>query len=329
MSYYQQGCFEFRTPSVATRSLCGVTGETMELFLEHNYLVFHLAASTIEEKRRHLFDLNSYLESLEVSLDQITIGHLADFYCNMDYSQGKKRHVNSTIRQLLRYAYDTGKTSQDMSFVVMPVSKSPSKLPTTYTEDEIRRMLSTVERSSAIGKRDYLILLLAAEYGWRSSDIVNFSFSQIDWDKNTISFEQHKTGVAVQYPLLSSIGNAIIEYLKYGRPESNAQEVILAHDTIRRGRKLMSPTIHSIVTRYLRAANIENWKERKHGPHALRHSLATNLLKRNISIPIISTVLGHQSTESTKLYISLDIEQLRKSALQIPQLNTAIFEVAI
>lgn len=142
------------------------------------------------------------------------------------------------------------------------------KIPTTYDEDEIRRIIASVERSSATGKRDYLILLLAAEYGWRSNDIVNFRFSQTDWDKNVIRFSQHKTGIPVEYPLLSSVGNAIIDYLKHGRPITDSEEIIVSAESAKKGRPLSPTTVHCIVTKYMRKADIKNWKNKKHGPHS-------------------------------------------------------------
>jgi site-specific recombinase XerD len=329
ISYQRDGCFEFRTPSIAPRVFYGETGKLMESFLDNARHVQQLAADTIEQKRILLYEFNLHLKKLGMSLDEISTQTLIDFCVNQAYSLTKKRFFFTSIRQFLRYAYNIGVTAGDMSFIVIPVNKDRQKLATTYTEDEIRRMLSVVERGSAIGKRDYLVLLLASEYGWRASDIVGFQFDWIDWDRNTIAFSQYKTDAAVQYPLLSSVGNAIIDYLKNGRPDTEAHEIIVAHETVKRGKKLAEPTIHSIVTKYLRAANIENWQQKKHGPHALRFSLATNLLKKNISIPVIATVLGHQSTESTKIYISLDIDQLRKCALPIPALNTGVFEVAV
>ena len=200
------------------------------------------------------------------------------------------------------------------------------KIPTTYTEDEISRVLSAVERSSAIGKRDYLILLLAAEYGWRSGDIVSFRFSQIDWDSNRISFRQDKTDVPVEYPLLSSVGNAIIDYLKHGRPKSDAPEVIVSAGVGKHGTPLKPPTIHSIVCRYMREAGISHWKEKKHGPHSLRHSLASNMLKNNVSMPVIGTVLGHQRTETTKIYLKVDIGKLALCPLPMPALATSHYK---
>jgi len=329
ISFQRDGCFEFRTSSVAPRSFQGETGRLMESYLKKAQFVQQLSDSTIAEKRLRLHEFNSYLEKLGIPLDAVNVQTLTNFITSQGYSSSKNRIFSATIKQLFRYAFDTGAVATDLSFIVMPVSKGPQKLPSTYTEDEIRRMLSAVERGAAIGKRDYLVLLLAAEYGWRASDITGFEFGWVDWEKNTISFDQHKTGVMVQYPLLSSIGNAIIDYLQNGRPNSESNAVIVGHDTVKRGKKLSPPTIHSIVTRYIRAANIENWKQKKHGPHALRFSLATNLLKKNISIPIIATILGHQNTETTKRYVSMDITQLRKCALPIPPLSTDLFEVVL
>ena len=330
ISYHRDGYFEFRTPSVAPRVFQGETGKLMESYLDNVLRVQLLSENTVENKRLYLYEFNSYLNRIGIQLEDVSTQTISNFWVEQGYSLSKKHCFNSTIRLFLRYAYDVGATARDMSFIVMPDNyKSHRKLPTTYEEDEIRQMLLAVERASAIGKRDYLVLLLASEYGWRSSDIVNFRFNHIDWDNNIICFEQHKTGVAVQHPLLSSVGNAIIDYLKNGRPDTNAQEIIVAHDIANRGKKLVSPTIHSIVTRYLRSAGIENWQEKKHGPHSLRHSLASNLLKKNVSMPVIATILGHQNTETTKIYLSLDIEQLRKCTLPMPVLSTDIFEVMV
>jgi len=329
ISFQRDGCFEFRTPFVASKVLCGEAGKLMESYLEKLCNVHQFSDSSVAEKRLRLYEFNEYLLNHGMQLGDVTAQTLTDFIISQGYAASKTRAFSSTIKQLFRYAYDVGANAIDLSYIVMPVSKAPDKLPTTYTEDEIRRVIASVEMGSAIGKRDYLVLLLAAEYGWRASDITAFQFGWIDWDKNVIAFDQHKTGVAVQYPLLSSVGNAIVDYLKTGRPVTETQEIIVGHDTVKRGKRLTSPTIHSIVSRYIKSANIENWKTKKHGPHALRFSLATNLLKKNVSIPVISTILGHQTTESTKRYIALDICQLKKCALPIPALTTAIFEVTV
>lgn len=95
-------------------------------------------------------------------------------------------------------------------------NKQP-KLPSVYSEEEIRKILISVDRSTAIGKRDYAILCLASVLGLRASDIANLKFENIHWEHNIIKLVQYKTGKGLVLPLLPEIGNSIIEYLRYGR----------------------------------------------------------------------------------------------------------------
>ena len=323
ISFQKRGEFEFRTPRVE-RVFAGDIGEIMQSYLHYGKHILSLSSETIRNKEQYLYDFYKYLNSNSYCLNDLSTAVIERFFTAMGYSLSSRHVSASTLRIFLRFVYDKSLTPKDYSLYILPDNyKKHSKIPTTYNEAEIRSIISAVERSSAIGKRDYLILLLAAEYGWRTKDIVRFRFNQIDWDKNVIRFNQSKTEVPVEYPLLSSIGNAIIDYLKNGRPKTNAEEIIVSAESSKKGQPLSSPTIHSIVSRYMSKANIKNWKQKKHGAHSLRHSLATNMLKKNISMPIISTVLGHQSTQSTKIYLSVDIEKLRECSLPIPELCSA------
>lgn len=322
ISLQKNGDFEFRTPRI-DRKFIGESGVLMGTYLDYLRKTVNLSENTITNKRHYLFDFNNYLESNALSIDKVDFDLTANFYKNQGYSLPSKNNCNSTLRLFFHYLFDKGLSKRDHSIFILPSAyRKHRKLPTTYQEDEIQKAILSIERASAIGKRDYVIMLLAAEYGWRSSDIVNFRFEQIDWNDNSITLNQHKTGHQSVYPLLSSIGNAIIDYLKHGRPETEISEILVSFNNVNKGQKLSTPTIHSIVSKYLRKANIKDWKEKKHGPHSLRHSLATNLLKQNVSLPIISTVLGHQSTETTKIYLSLDFEQLKQCVLPTPILST-------
>lgn len=326
ITYQRDGDFEFRTPS-ELREFKGLSGEQMEGYIKYLREGMLLSENTISNKTHYLLAFNSYLETWQITLDDLDTEIVSDFFARQDYTLPSKHNCNSTLRLYLRHAFDSGITDKDGSIYILPDNYNKQrKLPTTYTVEEIRSIIGAVERSSAIGKRDYLILLLASEYGWRSSDIVDFGFDQIDWDNNTIAFNLQKTGVPTVCPLLSSVGNAIIDYLKNGRPDTDAKEIIVSGESSKKGKRLTAPTIHSIVTKYMRKANVSNWNQKKHGPHSLRHSLATNLLKKNISISIISTVLDHQSTESTKIYLSVDNTRLKWCALPVPCLNTDAYE---
>ena len=325
VSYQKNGEFEFRCPCVEY-ILDGETGELVLNYLEYCEKDLSYSYKTIENKRLYLHDFSSYLEANSLSFDDLNLEEMEKFFSFKDYSLSSRHNSASCIRIFLRYIFDNGKTLKDNSVYVLGDNfRKGRNLPTTYEEEEIQRMISSVERSSAIGKRDYLILLLACEYGWRASDITSFCFSNIDWDNNLISFHQHKTDVPVTFPLLSSVGNAIIDYLKHARPHTDVPEIIVSLDNVNKGKPLSSPTVHSIVTKYLKKANIKDWKNKKHGPHALRHSLATNLLKNNIAMPIISTVMGHQRTETTSIYLSLDYDKLKQCALTMPVLRSPFY----
>ncbi len=326
-SYQEDGDFELRAPRIE-HILSGTVGDVANHYLESRKNV--LSNASYRDKKLYLCHISEHFQHEKITLDELTSDQIESFFDHMHYSLASRHNCAGCLRGFLRYCYDMGITAKDMSVFVLPDNyKKNCKLPTTYEEGEIRAMIAAVERASAIGKRDYLILLLAAEYGWRSMDITNFCFGNIDWDKNRIIFAQHKTDMIVEYPLLSSVGNAIIDYLKHGRPESKAEQIIVAHTNGHRGEPLSSPTIHSIVTRYMRKANISNWQNKRHGAHSLRHSLATNLLKKNIPMPIISTVMGHQNTSTTSIYLSLNVEKLRKCAIPIPPIRSPYYTMEV
>ena len=325
ISYQKNGDFEFRCPSVEY-IFSGIVGETALTYLDYCKKELVLAEKTIKNKRLYLYNFCNYLNIKGLGFDDLTIEYTEDFFSSMNYTLASRHNAARNISLFLQFAYDNGTSVKDTSVFILPDNyKKDSKLPTTYEEDEIKKLVASVERASAIGKRDYLILLLATEYGWRAKDITKFSFHDIDWDNNVICFRQHKTDVPVVFPLLSTVGNAIIDYLKYSRPETDVPEIIVSMENANKGKPLSSPTIHSIVTKYMKRAGIKNWQNKKHGPHAMRHSLATNLLKKNVAMPIISTVMGHQRTETTNIYISVDYDKLKLCALPMPVLRSSFY----
>ena len=165
-----------------------------------------------------------------------------------------------------------------------------------------------------MGKRNYAILLLAARLGLRSGDIRDFKFEHIDWENNLIRKVQRKTGEPITLPLLPEIGWALIDYIKHGRPLSDAPEIFV---------RQVAPHVpmkyyDSMLVKLLQQAGISTEAPRHHGMHALRHSLATRLLEQNTPLPIIQEVLGHCDPATTQQYISVDVEQLRSCAMEVP-----------
>lgn len=197
------------------------------------------------------------------------------------------------------------------------------KLPSVYNADEIGHIENRVEQSSTVGKRDYAMLLLATRLGLRSSDISGLTFGNLDWQHNLISLMQCKTKKIIELPLLTDVGEAIINYLKFGRPISDFQQVFLTASAPYR--PVNSRLINGVVSRKIIASGVDI-KGRKFGPHAMRHTLASQLLRNGTSLPVISETLGHSDTQATMNYLRIDINSLMQCALDVPLVPINFYE---
>jgi site-specific recombinase XerD len=277
---------------------------------------------TLHEDKAQLNRFSQYLMAGDIAVvEDIDAAAIIAYMEMMAFAtQNAKTHAASTLRSFLRMLYDDGLTGDDLSRHIPKVKRvRQPKLPSVYSEDEVRSMLGAVNRASPKGKRDYCMLLLASRLGLRASDICGLTFASLRWETSTIMLRQIKTGELAEYPLLANIGEALIDYLKHGRPKSDLPFVFL--HVVRPFDRLASSTLASIVTEYLRKAGIAFGGQRRHGPHALRHSLASRLLEACTPLPVITEVLGHTSTESTRYYLRIDIEQLSLCALNVPMIG--------
>lgn len=186
-----------------------------------------------------------------------------------------------------------------------------------WNEDNIEKLLGQIDRDSPIGKRDYALLLIVIHLGVRDGDVRELKFENINWQSNRIEFIQSKTSQFQSLPLLPEIGNAIIDYLKNGRPASESPNIFIKHTAPYDGIKKAG----NIVTKYLRRADIPIEGDRQHGIHSLRHSLANRLLFQGVPLDIISGILGHITVNSAKEYMHLDINNLRRCALEVGDIN--------
>lgn len=218
--------------------------------------------ATVQNKFWILCRYDNFLHGKILDIKDVTIESNEEFFASE--ACGNRIDYKSTVREMLQYMFDFSILSKDLSPYVLkePRHSKHFEIPTTYTAEEIKSLLGAIDRSTPKGKRDYLVVLLAAEYGMRASDIVRLSLRHIDWERNTLSFSQYKTGVPVQYPLLSSVGNAIIDYLRHDRPTGVDNVIIVSHDHITRGKPLSTATIHSIVTAAFRRSRIQGWQKK-------------------------------------------------------------------
>lgn len=223
----------------------------------------------------------------------------------------------SALRQYFRYAYLHAYVSKPIeSFLPHPPQRVRAKLPTVWTEQQIEQLVSSVDTTTPIGKRDYAILLLGARLGLRIGDILSLTFNDIDWDNKLVTVIQGKTRDPLSLPLPEDAGWAVIDYLKNGRPVTDYPNIFVTHNAPYKGVPFKSTMRHNL-TKALKRAGIPIDKTKHYGWHSLRHSLATNLLQNGVGASTISDILGHSDPQVAKHYLRVDMDGLRKCALEV------------
>jgi len=230
-------------------------------------------------------------------------------------SMMENRNSWAVIRELMLFLLKTNELERDFS-VLVPTYRKGFHLPTTYSEEEIRRTEQAVDRSTTMGKRDYCIILLASRLGIRAGDIVSLAFGNLDFEGNEISFVQKKTGIPQSLPMLPVIKAALLDYINNGRLKSGEQTVFLR---CKAPFLPISPTaLNYLTTKYLKRAGIDT-AVKKHGPHSLRASLATSMVNDRIPYESVRKILGHSDPDVIMHYAKLDIENLRSCSVDVPE----------
>ncbi|MDR0431155.1 MAG: site-specific integrase [Tannerellaceae bacterium] len=295
----------------------GVIGCAMNRFIAEKASE-HLRVSSLHTYKLQLSRFSHYLTKNKVErIEDIRVEHIILYIRQLPSEHKSNLYIAiSIIKRFLKWLYENRMLSINLS-IRIPSGRyvQQSELPAVYTKEEIGSLLEDgVDRGNPTGKRNYLVLLLAARLGLRASDICNLKFENIHWDKNILFMKQVKTGRMLELPLLADVGNAIIDYLRYGRPQSNEPYVVLT--SCSPYRKLVSSATFDIVTKAFKRAGI-NIPNKKHGTHSLRHSLAARMLECQTMLPIISEVLGHEKTDSTMYYLRIDINTLSACMLDV------------
>lgn len=287
------------------------------------------ARGTIKRYEERIDVLYQFLKNRNIGLSEFNIPMAVQFIRKLDDEMPECHRDNTvmTIRVFLRYLCGRGLLCDNNSerwmklFALKKVNYK--KIPSVYTADEVERVLKAIDRSHPQGKRDYAMTLLAARYGLRVSDIIGLRFCNLVWEEDMIVLVQQKTGKKVSLPLSEEVGNAIITYIREARPSIDLPYVFIS--CIAPYRPLSSNILASNIADWMRSAGIDSTGKRR-GAHALRHSLATNLLNLNNPMPVISEILGHSSTQSTTTYTRVSLDMLRKCALDVPFVPSSFYD---
>ena len=222
--------------------------------------------------------------------------------------------LTSALRSFLRYARYRGEVKLDLAAAVPIVPNwSMSSIPRAIEADQVRQLLASIDRNTAMGRRDYAILLLLARLGLRASEVVFLELDEIDWKAGQLSV-RGKSGQRSDLPLPTEVGKAIAAYLRHGRPPCSSRRVFLRVKAPLCG--FQGPCgVGSLVRHRLLRAGVE---APTYGAHQFRHGLATQMLRQGASLGEIGELLGHHNPQTTKIYTQVDLEALRTLALPWP-----------
>lgn len=188
------------------------------------------------------------------------------------------------------------------------------------TSEEVLRLLSSIDRSTPEGKRNFAVLSLAAVTGIRQGDLATLKLSDIYWKEHEIRLMQGKTGEPLIVPVSKDVLNAVADYILNGRPKTEDKCVFVRH---------CSPfaayssgvSIACIFRKYLKAAGIEHVKGDGKTLHGMRRGLGTNMVNKEVTVDVVAQVLGHRDTRATRQYIAADMKHLRLCTLDFRSLG--------
>ena len=224
------------------------------------------------------------------------------------------QHIVGSLRAFLRYLRYRDEISTDLAACVPTVANwSYSSLPKFLQPGQVQQVLDHCDRRSALGRRNYAILLLLARLGLRACEVVAMTLDDIDWKAGHLTV-RGKGGQRAQLPLSAEVGRAIAAYLKKGRPRCASRRLFIREHAPRVG-FANSAAISTLVQRALAAAGVDSPHT---GAYVFRHSLATQMLKHGASLSEIGQLLRHAHPNTTQIYAKVDVCALRRLALRWP-----------
>lgn len=258
--------------------------------------------SSGEDALRHLSvaDIDAYLAGRAVALKRVS-----------------RKTLGCLLRSFMRHLHRLHLTAIDLAPLVGSARVyEHERPPRGLKDDDVQRVLTATRLDrKPVGLRDYAMLVLLSTYGMRASEVVQLRLEDLDWRHDRLRIRHSKSGPVTDLPLLRPAGEAILTYLRRGRPRTSSREVFVRAKAPQ-GRPLRGDDLYQVVARRLRRAQVE--VEGKHGPHAFRHGRAIALLRTGVSLKSIGDILGHRRPSSTQAYLRLQTEDLRDVALPVP-----------
>jgi site-specific recombinase XerD len=252
------------------------------------------------------------------NFDKVSHKQVSDCVSKMaaHYSGGQNSLLFS-LRTFLRFLKKCGITDVDLSVAVPDLIAPRRTIQSGFSDKELSLLLNSPNVDTPVGKRDFAIMMLAVQTGLRAIDIKNLKRSDIDWRSNEIKIVQHKTKRPLSLPLKSEAGNAIAEYLLNGRPESDLPYIFLC--TTQPIRQMGNYSISHVVTEHMCRSGVP--KNTRRGSHSFRRTFGKNLLEAQIPLDMLSELLGHSHSDSSRPYLAMNEKELKLCGLSLSSIE--------
>jgi site-specific recombinase XerD len=224
-----------------------------------------------------------------------------------DGSPSSGRVMCSSLRAFLRYLHHKGLNPGPLAGCVPSIRQwKLANLPAYLPAEQVQKVLDSCDRASALGRRNYAILMMLAKLGLRANEVATLTLDDIDWRSSELHIRA-KGRQRVAVPLPQDIGAALVAYLR-DRPKSSCRLLFLRTRAPRVGFRSHC-AITMIAKTALKRAGIRGFAHQ--GAHLFRHSLATELLRSGATLSEIGQLLRHKGHDTTRIYAKVDIDALR------------------
>lgn len=320
--YFEEGHFAWKVITFTQYPVCGTYETLMDGFRQE--LLKKLGPGTV---RVGIVIVRQFLYFVEQSgitdASCITTENVLDFV-----RQEAPNHKSSlakllrTMRKFVCFMRSEGIVDLDAERFLNNAGRCRQKALPCFTDDELRLIFKQIDRSTDKGRRDYAIFLISLRIGLRASDISKLKLADIDWTGKTVRVVQKKTGTALELPLPADVGNAIADYILHSRYKTDSPYIFLKLRKSPSDTPIDPTAFNGCLRKYMEAAGIERagWDGRSF--HALRRTAGTKLVVSGVPVSTVAQILGHNSIESSKRYISLDTKRLGECSLDLGPMHT-------
>ena len=269
-----------------------------------------LRAETVKGYRWHVMQFLDWLSRHTKNFSALTLNDIDDYL--LWRSKEWKPLMIRTTANVLRVFFQCARIKRWSPGIIPEAIKGPciyghKSVPAGPSWLDVRRLLryETQERPGSM--RMQVLLLLFALYGLRTSEATGLLLNNFDWKNKTFTVRRSKNGVFQQFPIVRALETSLTRYLKLGRPNCSSEYLLVTH------RPPFHPLSSLDVSQDLRLRLTKlGIQSLRKGPMALRHSCATRLLNKNMSLQEIADFLGHQDCLSVGIYAKHDIKALKK-----------------